>query len=110
MYLFHSIHTHAHNKYQLIKEKTGYCYVAAVSVQDHFAKYFSLILTVLVGQMTLLFGWGLFLVFWDISGVFRLIVVRIGATPVSDKVVLLKGQQVIQNLDAPLERTMKFVY
>lgn len=32
MYLFHSVHTHAHNKYQLIKEKTGFIYLCSCSV------------------------------------------------------------------------------
>lgn len=57
----------------------------------------------------LLFRWGLFLILWDVNSVFGLIVVRIGTTPVSNEVVLLKCQQMIQYLNAPFKGTMKFV-
>lgn len=59
--------------------------------------------------LMLLFEWGLFLVLWAVNSVFGLIVVRIGTTPVSNEVVLIKCQQMIQDLNAPLKGTMKFV-
>lgn len=62
-----------------------------------------------MGGLVLLLEWGLFLVLWDVNSVFGLIVVRIGTTPVSNEVVLIKCQQMIQDLNAPLKGTMKFV-